>query len=83
MPPQENVYKRQLYQGMSPRIIFGGKRPRYGLSSFYAMKNVCSDCAAQIDSENQKMGGKLLSTLCILGIIAVVLFIVLTQINRI
>lgn len=74
--PTENMYKRQIYNGHASRTNYGGKRISFSSSNFYSMKFVCTECANEIDAQQEQ---KSKSGLIIIGIIValVILFFAL------
>lgn len=75
IPSNENIYKRELYSGVSRRTNYG-KRITFGTSRHYTMKTVCSNCASQIDMQIANANKTFLIIIFVIAICVVLYFLV-------
>jgi len=74
VPASQRLYRRELYNGTTQRVNYG-KRVSYGSSTHYSMKNVCSDCADDIDKNAASRKNKQQITWLIIAILVISYFL--------
>lgn len=75
MAPTENVYRREIYSGQTRRVNYG-KRVTFGNSTHYSVRNVCNNCAKEIDETRKKNKRNTMVFLLVLAISALLFYII-------
>lgn len=70
----QNVYRREIYSGQTKRVNYG-KRMTFGNSTHYTVKNVCADCANEIDVASARSSRSTMIILLSILIIGIVYYI--------